>query len=87
MNNFNPVIPIASLGLHPGKSMRFVGDVQTLEFDEFGLFGDRAVMFVEATEHVNTNWRKGNISDVGSLITQREDSVLTQVVPTINSKT
>lgn len=55
---------IRSLGLYPGKSMRFESDVEELEFDADGLFGDREIMLVEGPTSEKP----------GTLISQCKDS-------------
>lgn len=74
---------IAELGQAPGKSMRAYADVQTLRIDHRGLFGDREYMWVEAEPHTQVLYKPGRVDEPGRFLSQREDPVLTGVVPTL----
>lgn len=75
---------VADLGLAPGKSMRAYEDVPELHIDGNGLVvGDRAYMWVEAGTHVYQNYKKGHEAGSGHFVSQREDPVLTGIIPVL----
>lgn len=75
------MVTVVELGLAPGKSMAAIEDVQALHINNRGLFGDRHCMWVEAATHINTLYRKGEVAAPGQFLSQREDPILTQVMP------
>jgi hypothetical protein len=79
----NPVVTIAELGHAPGKSMRAYQGVEALHIDKRGLFGDREYMWVEAAFHTNVTYNPGRGAGPGRFLSQREDPVLTGVVPVL----
>lgn len=75
-------VVVAELGLAPGKSMRAYDNVPEICIGANGLvLGDRHYMWVEAKPHVNQNYRKREIAQTGHFLSQREDPVLTGVIP------
>lgn len=74
---------IAELGHAPGKSMRASEDVQALHINERGLFGDREYMWVETEPHTQVLHKPGQINQPGRFLSQREDPVLTGIIPTL----
>lgn len=76
---------IAELGLATGKSMAAAENVTTLRIDNRGLFGDRPYMWVEALPHTNVLYHKGETAEPGHFLSQREDPILTQVVPILQA--
>ena len=77
------MVAIAELGHAPGKSMRAGQGTEALHIDKRGLFGDREYMWVEAGSHVNVNYKPGREAVPGQFLSQREDPVLTGVVPVL----
>ncbi len=74
-------VSIAELSLAPGKSMRAIEEVETFRFDEYGMFGDREYMWVEAEPHTYANYKQGREVPSGHFLSQREDPPLTGIIP------
>lgn len=79
------MVTVAELGLAPGKSMRAYDDVQTLDIDHHGMFGDRGYMWVEADKHTREHYKPGVVDEPGTFLSQREDPRLTSIVPAATS--
>jgi len=79
------MVTVAELGLAHGKSMAACEDVQLITLSERGVDGDRVCMWVEAQPHENTLYHRGEVAEPGQFLSMREDLVLTQVVPTLES--
>lgn len=77
---------IAEVGLAPGKSMRAYENVLSLEIDYRGMFGDREYMWVEAEPHTRVLYKADTVDEPGTFLSQREDPVLTQVIPLMTPK-
>lgn len=66
------------------KSLHFEENVTALNIDPNGLFGDREYMLVEAATHKNTLYKPALITaQPGQFLSQREDPVMTSIVPTL----
>lgn len=77
-------VTIEELGFAPGKGMTAYDNVGSLEVSRDGMpVGDRAYMWVEATEHTNTLYHKGEVVGPGHFISMREDPVVSQIIPTL----
>lgn len=74
---------VLELGLAPGKSMRACEDVDALNFDANGLFGDREYMWVEAQPYTCTTYKQGKQVGPGRFLSQRENPSLTGVEPSL----
>ena len=72
---------IAELNQAPGKSMTMYEDVEVLQVDNEGMFGDREYMWVEDAPHTHVLYNKQSVSEPGRFLSQREDPVLTQIIP------
>lgn len=79
-------VTIAELGFAPAKAMAVYDDVEMLTIHADGMFGDRELMYVEAEPHVNRLYQKGHEAGPGHFLSQREDPVLTQVVPRLEAQ-
>jgi uncharacterized protein YcbX len=79
------VVKIHELRLAPVKSLRAEDEsVDQLAIDGRGLFGDREYMIVEAEEHINTVYVRGHVAPPGHFLSQREDPILTSIVPRLS---
>lgn len=72
---------IAEVGRAPGKSIRADADVEALQIDHRGLFGDREYMWVEVLPHEMERYHRGELALPGQFLSQREDPQLTGIVP------
>ena len=61
--------------------MRAWPDTEALHIDCRGMFGDREYMWVEAAPHVHVRYLPGHEAAAGKCVTQREDPVLTGIIP------
>ena len=73
---------IHELRLAPVKALRAADEtVDHLAINQHGLFGDREYMLVEAAEHSNAVYERGHVAPPGHFLSQREDPVLTSIIP------
>lgn len=77
------MVTVVELGRAPGKSMVAEPNVDALEINALGLFGDRQYMWVEAAKHINVNYRPGSVALPGQFLSLREDPQLTDIIPTL----
>ncbi len=75
---------VADVHRSPVKSLHFEENVTELKIGPDGLFGDREYMLVEASEHKNVLYKPSVITaQPGQFLSQREDPVMTGLVPTL----
>ena len=79
-------VTIAEIGFAPGKGMVAYEDVEAIDIDDRGLFGDRHYMWVEAEPHENVNYHKTEIVQPGHFLSMREDPELTQIIPRLEAQ-